>query len=197
MKNALLRGLAGSAIVVLLAGAFALAIVGYKSVVRSQVEHDTAGITQSDLDQARAKWAAQNVSVYELTVTDPRRRVRLRVDQAANKLYLLELSVEGVEESVDGLNAPITDVTEQVYKAFTVDSIFDKIDTDLQGLSPSPAQPAAGEETTYRDVDVKFDPTRGYPTSYVDYTRTTLDPNEITWRSKEDSLEITDFTVVR
>jgi hypothetical protein len=197
MKDALLRGLVGSAIALLLAGAFALAIVAYKAVVPAQVEHDAANITQSDLDQARARWAAQNIAVYELSLADARRHFRLRVDKAANKIFLLQLSVDGVEESVDGLNAPLADVTEAVYKVDTVESLFDKVGAALQGLSTGPSQPAAGESTTFQDLDVKFDPTRGYPTSYTQYSRKTLDPDELTWRSKQDSLEISDFTVIR
>jgi hypothetical protein len=64
-------------------------------------------------------------------------------------------------------------------------------------VSTTGAGPSGGESTSFHDVEVKFDTSRGYPTSYNEYARTTLNTNELTWRSKQDSVQVTDFTVIQ
>jgi hypothetical protein len=197
MQNALIRGFLGGIVILLLTSATALAIQGYKTIVPAQVERDTANITQADYAQARAKWQAQKIDLYEISVDDVRLQFRMRVDRTTGNLYLLKLAVDGTDESVDGLNTPLSGVTAKVYGAYSVDSLFDSINAALAGLSAGPQMATNAGSTDFRDVDVQFDSGRGYPVRFALYDRTTLSSHEITWRTKQRDLQIKDFTVIR
>ncbi len=66
MKNAFIQSLLGSLVVVLVALGCVLGIDLYTTAVPEQVERDTINISQADYEQARARWDAQKISVYEL-----------------------------------------------------------------------------------------------------------------------------------
>jgi hypothetical protein len=197
MKNALIRGLLGSIVILLATGVLALAIQGYKTVVPAQVERNTANITQADYAQARAKWDAQKISVYEIGVNDGRLQFSMRVDRTTDTLYLLKLAVAGTEESVDGLNTPLSGVAAKTYGVYAVDPLFDKIKNTLATLSTALQPAARADSTDYSDLEVQFDSSKGYPARFTLYDRSTLSSHEITWRTNQRDLQIQDFTVVR
>lgn len=197
MQNALIRGFLGSIVILLLTGATALSIQGYKTIVPEQVERNTANITQADYAQARAKWDAQKIGVYEISVDDARLQVSIRVDRTTGNLYLLKLAVDGTDESVDGLKTPLSGVAAKTYGVYAVDPLFDSIKDALAGLSTGMQTAANADSTDFSDVEVQFDSARGYPVRIALYDRTTLSSHEITWRTKQRDLQIKAFTVIR
>ena len=174
-----------------------LAIQGYKALVPAQVEHNTSNITQDDFDRSLAKWTGKNVGTYEITVVDPRQELRLRVDTTTNKLYMLSHTVNGISESVDGLKVPLTGVAAKAFGAYTVDSMFETIRSDMATIAVGAGAPNGSDTTRFVDLNVQFDPAAGYPVHIVEHSRTTLNTNEITWRTTSNDVQIKDFTVIQ
>lgn len=201
MKNSLIAGLRGSIVILLLTLGCIGAIRLYKTAVPQQVEHDTTNITQRDYAQERAKWESQNVSVYEITASDPLLRARMRVDRATGDIFLLQVTARGEPESVDGLNMPISGVTAAVFKPYTIDALYDAIGDALTGASVGNSSTnsvsSADSTTNFRDYEVQFDPNRGYPVRFMEGLRTTLSAQEITWRTNVKDVQIKDFTIIR
>ncbi len=195
MKNTLIMGLRGSITILLLTLVCIGALRLYKTAVPQQVEHDTVNITQRDYSQERTKWEAQNVSVYEITASDPLLRARMRVDRVTGDIFLLQVTARGEPESVDGLNLPISGVTAAVYKPYTIDALYDAIGDALTGASAGNS--STNSATNFRDYEVQFDPNRGYPVRFMEGIRTTLSAQEITWRTNVKDVQIKDFTIVR
>lgn len=197
MKSTFIQGLTGSMITLLAAVALMLAIQGYKALVPAQVEHNTSSITQADYDQALAKWTGKNVGTYEMTIVDPRQELRLRVDTTTDKLYMLSHKVNGISESVDGLKVALTGVAARTFQAYTVDSIFEAIRTDMAATTLGAGAPTGNDTTRFVDLNVQFDPTGGYPVHVVEHLRTTLNTKEITWRTTGKDVQIKDFTIIQ
>lgn len=197
MKNAIVRGLIGSAVTLLVAMAFVLALQGYKVLVPAQVEHNTSNITQADYDQAFAKWDGQNISTYEFTVVAPKQELRMRVDRNTGDIYLLSHTVLGLSRSVDGLKVPLSGVALRTFQVYTPDAIYNSIQEDMVNTERETAQPGENATTRYIDLNVQFDPALGYPAHVTESVRTTLDTKEITWRTNANDLEIKDFTAIQ
>jgi hypothetical protein len=197
MKSSFLQGLIGSAIVLLAAVALMLAIQAYKALVPAQVEHDTSNITQAAYDQALAKWTAKNVGTYEMTIVDPRQELRLRVDTATDKLYMLSHTVNGIAESVDGLKVPLTGVAAKTFQVYTVASMFESIREDMAATALGAGAPTGEGTTRFIDLNVQFDPTAGFPAHVIEHLRTTLDTKEITWRTTGTDVQVKDFAIIQ
>lgn len=197
MKSTFLQGLMGSMIALLAAVALMLAIQGYKAIVPAQVEHNTSNITQTDFDQSLAKWTAKDVGTYEMTIVDPRQELRLRVDTTTNKLYMLSHTVNGISESVDGLKVALTGVAAKTFQAYTVDSMFEAIRSDMAATTQGATAPTGDDATRFVDLLVQFDPDAGYPVHVIEHSRTTLNTKEITWRTTSKDVQIKDFTIIQ
>jgi hypothetical protein len=196
MYNAFMRSLRGSIVILLLAFMVGLALQVYKSAVPEQVERNTINITQTDLAQARARWDASKIDVYEITGSDLRVSARLRVDRATGDIYLLQLTIKGQSESVDGLSAPVSGVAVKVYQAYTIDAVYDSITGTLAAVTAGQPSANGGESSTFHDYDVQLDPSGTYPIRFAEDVRTTLSPREITWRTSVRDLQIKDFTEI-
>lgn len=184
--------------IALLAGvALMLAIQGYKGLVPAQVEHNTSNITKADFDRSLAKWSGKKVGTYEMTIVDPRQELRLRVDTTTNKLYMLSHTVNGISESVDGLKVALTGVAAKTFQAYTVDSMFEAIRSDMASTALGAGAPTGNDTTRFVDLNVQFDPAVGYPVHIVDYSRTTLNTKEITWRTTSKDVLIKDFAIIQ
>lgn len=197
MRDTLARSLRGSMMILLLAAACIFALRFYKTIVPEQVAHDTITITGAAYEQARARWEAQKISVYEVTSSDPRVTARLRVNRDTGDIFLLDLKVEGRSWALADTSTALTGVSAVVYGKYTIDAIYDSIQGALNSVSA--AEPARNDSgtTDFHDFDIRFDPSRGYPTHFIEYDRTTLSSGEITWRTTLNSMEVTDFTSVR
>lgn len=169
----------------------------YKTGVPEQVERDTINITQTDYAQARAKWDAQKVGVYEMRYVDPRVSAKMRVDRGTGDIFLLELTLKGHPESVDGLSAPLSGVTAEVYQPYTIDAVYDSIRDTLARVSAGEQAANNGDITNFHDYEVKFDADHGYPLHFKEQVRTTLSSQEITWRADASELEIKDFAAIK
>jgi hypothetical protein len=196
MRNSIIRGLTGSAVILLVALVFVLALLGYKALVPAQIERNTSNITRDQYAEAFAKWDSQNIGAYEVTIVDPKQEIRLRVDKRTDQLFLLSHTVLGLSESVDGLKVPLSGVTLRTFQPYTIDAIFDTIQQDVVNALSDPDLPADGVTTRYIDLHVAFDPTIGYPIHTTESLRTTLGTKEITWRTTSKDVEIKDFTVI-
>jgi hypothetical protein len=197
MRSTFLQGLTGSVIALLAAVALMLALQGYKAIVPAQVEHNTSNITQADYDQALAKWTGKNIGTYEMTIVDPRQELRLRVDTTNDKLYMLSHTVNGISESVDGLKVALTGVAARTFQAYTVDSIFEAIRSDMASTALGAAASTGNDTTRFVDLNVQFEPAAGYPVHVVEHSRTTVNTKEITWRTTSKDVQIKDFTIIQ
>jgi len=121
----------------------------------------------------------------------------MRVNRTTGEMYLLELVIKGVNATVDGLNLPLSGVTLKVYQPLTIDSVFDSIAQTIADVEAGTGGEVRGNSTVYHDYEVRFDPTVGYPTLFRTDARTTLTPQEITWRTNEKNLELSGFNDVK
>src|SRR6476661_8608012 len=197
MRSTFLQGLSGSMVALLAASALMLAIQGYKALVPAQVEHNTSNITQADYNQSLARWTGKKVGTYEMTIVDPRQELRLRIDTTTNKLYMLSHTVNGISESVDGLKVALTGVAAKTFQAYTVDSMFESISSDMASTALGAGAPTGNDTSRYVDLNVQFDPDAGYPVHIVEHSRTTLNTKEITWRTTSKDVQIKDFTIIQ
>jgi hypothetical protein len=198
MKDALTRAVIGCITILAATLVLVLGIRGYEVLVPAQVEHDSANITQADYAQAHAKWDAQKINVYEINVDDGdgRLQFRMRVDRQTGNLYLLSLRAQGVDESVDGLNTPLSGVQIKVFGAYSVDSVFASINKAISAAQTSSPTIDATGSSLFTDVDVQFDPNKGYPTRFTTYSRTTPTSHEVTWRTQQSDMQFSNLTVI-
>ncbi len=187
----------GSLLVIVLTIACVATIRFYKSSVPEQVERDTLNITEADYTQAVAKWRAQNVSEYEMTLHSGADDVTLRVNVGGTDVpQVLKHSHGG---------SPVTDEVpagSALLRRMTVDLLFQYAN---QAVAASAAQSGAvpshtsnGEYDFFRDYTVRFDQNRGYPTYFATYQRKAHTSREIVWRETiQAPIEIRALKVIR
>ena len=189
--------LVGTLLVVALTIACVATVRFYKSAVPENVEGNTINTTEAEYTQALAKWRARNVSEYEMTLHSGADDITLRVNVGGT-------DVPQVLQHLHG-GSPVSDEVpagSALLRRMTVDLLFQYAGQAVVASQPSqsgdPAHTSNGEYDFFRDYTVRFDQSRGYPTYFAAYQRTTRPSREIVWRDTlQAPIEVREVKVIK
>ncbi|MDQ3703912.1 MAG: DUF6174 domain-containing protein [Chloroflexota bacterium] len=187
-KYALL-GSAGT-IVLLLA---CLASIGlYKQAVPPFVEANTKNVTSADYEAAFQKWQESGIENYEITIHSRNDDVTLRVTDGGASVVVVRHLLDGqpiVEEDMDSHSTGLRNMT--------VQRMFDMVQGSV-AAHETDSLPQSDDEgrSIFYDLNVRFDPTLGYPVYIAQHRRVTRPSHEITWREVSlIPIEVKNFVV--
>jgi hypothetical protein len=190
-KNAIIASVAVLALVVV-----CVATIGfYKSVVAEHVDRNTINITEESYEQALAKWQAQHITDYEITVATGQSEATLRVTGGGANIDVIKQSYAGSEASLSSAPGELDEL-----RQMTVERLFqlsrDALDDMESGAGPSRSEDGAFDY--FYDYDIHLDGTHGYPRYFAEYQRVTKPSREITWRGAlQPAIEVKDFKSLR
>jgi hypothetical protein len=99
-KNAIIASVAVLSLIMVCAATIGF----YKSVVAEHVDRNTINITEDTYAQALAKWQAQHIADYEITLASGQSEATLRVSGGGAHIDVIGQTYRGSEESLS--NAP-------------------------------------------------------------------------------------------
>lgn len=173
-KYALL-GSAGT-IVLLLA---CLASIGlYKQAVPPLVEANTKNISSADYEAAFQKWQESGIEDYEITIHSRNDDVTLRVAEAGTSVQVVRHLIDGQPIVEDDMDAHSTGL-----RNMTVQRMFELVRGTVEAHETDGLPQSDGEgRSIFYDLNVRFDPTSGYPVYISQHRRVTRPSHEVTWR---------------
>ena len=170
----------------------------YRQSVPAHVDRDTINISESDYEQALAKWEARQVVEYTITVARNADQITIRVNRETGDIFLLEWLRAG-HPYEGGVPDPNNPVIPGLYYDLSVDGMFDRIREWLDAIeSGQPLAPTVEETEYFNDFVARFHPELGYPIYVANYVRSAHRTREVIWRSPaRPILEVQSLTIMR
>ncbi|MDQ3930946.1 MAG: hypothetical protein M3328_17605, partial [Chloroflexota bacterium] len=158
----------------------------------TNVEANTRNISSDDYEAAFLKWQQSGIDSYEITIHSRNDDVTLRVSNAGNSVQVVRHLLDGqpiVENDMDSYSSSLRNMT--------VERMFELVGGTVDAYERENLPSSDGEHRLlFYDLDVRFDPTAGYPVYIAEHRRVTRPSREITWREVSMTpLEVKNFTV--
>ncbi|HEX8228802.1 MAG TPA: hypothetical protein VF826_05745 [Chloroflexia bacterium] len=181
----------GSAGVIVLIIACLASIGLYKLAVPLHVEANTRNISSADYEAAFLKWQERGIDSYEVTIHSRNDDVTLRVADDGRSVVVVRHLYVGqpiVENDMDSYSRTLRNMT--------VQQMFDMVRDIVEAYESDNLRQVDGEgRSIFYDLEVRFDPTYGYPVYIAEHQRVTRPSHEITWREVSlIAVEVKSFT---
>jgi len=189
-RNVVLAGVVMLVLIAACAGTIGL----YKSVVAQHVDRDTINITQESYGQALAKWQAQHIMDYEISLESGVSEATLRVTGGGANVQVIRQAIRGSEVSTTDSTGELAELRQA-----TVEHLFQLVQDALDSVQlGQDTRHSDGKFDYFYDYDVHLDGTRGFPAYFVEYERVAKPSREITWRQAvQPAIEVKELKPVR